>query len=249
MDLTVPKASSLNLRSALRDGTMQKKTLALAILTLCFTHSADAGIFDHCNLFGKKKPKPSRPIVSPYSHPTYGYNATRWRRFPGAYYPNDLRDMGPVGSGFGGSYDTYGGGSTELDSNGFGTPSAPTYMAPFTTPAPAPAAPEHVLPSMDSIQNLAPQTTPPPTPPSASQRNTDAMRGVREALVPVTPGTLNMPVKPVPTQRTDIPQPAEVPFPPLKRTTYSVRVAPSWGSGYGTNARLPQVRPMPQRNK
>ncbi|MFK7820866.1 MAG: hypothetical protein AB8G99_19285 [Planctomycetaceae bacterium] len=218
---------------------MHKKILTLAILTLCCAHSVTAGIFDHCNLFGKKKTRPSRPIVSPYTHPTYGYYATQWRRFPGAYYPNDLQDLGPVHNGVGGS--TGFGGNTGLDETGFGTPQLPTYESPTTAPAS-----EYVRPSMDSIQNLPPQTTPPPTPPSASRMNTDALRGVREALVPATPKALQVPRNSTPAQQA-VPQPPPAPFPPLKRTTYSIRVAPAWGSG--SRPTLPEVRPMPTRDK
>lgn len=134
---------------------MRKNSLRLTALLMCIAATADAGIFN--NLFGKQQS--ARRIVRPYQHPTFGYHATRWRPFPGAYYPHEM-------VGLDGAYP------------------APLYAAPSseyirTTPTPPPAAinvPHHPAPyetptATDAPAPPLPPTPVQPTPPSAKVRH------------------------------------------------------------------------------
>ncbi len=74
----------------MKDRTMRRLTpfvSCLLVLAFCGSaflscSSADAGLLEHWKLRRKSR-KPSWPLISPGKHPTYGYYATRWRRFPG----------------------------------------------------------------------------------------------------------------------------------------------------------------------
>jgi hypothetical protein len=214
------------------------KPMAFAVLAVVVaglvssTSSAEAGIFDHLNIFGKKHQQPSRPIMTPFDHPTYGYHATRWRTFPGANYPQsfggmygDSQFMGDNGGFYS---DPMGGFGSEYIQESPQLPPTSAFNpvpSPSTLPVPATSVPAPSGPAMS-------------VPAVTGQQNTDALHGLQDALIPPSPHS----ARPI---SKDLPQPAAAPFPPAKRMSYSIQVAPNYGrrGDFG----LPRVRPAVRR--
>ena len=199
------------------------KPMAFAILAVVVaglvspTSSAEAGIFDHLNIFGRKHQQPSRPIRTPFNHPTYGYHATRWRTFPGAHYPQSFGGM-------------YGDSQFMGDSGGFYSDPMGGFGSEYIQESPQPAETSTFTP--------VPSPSIPQVQPPTGQQNTDALNGLQNALIPPSPHG----ARPI---SKDIPKPAAVPFPPTKRMSYSIQVAPNYSSrgDFG----LPRIRPAVRR--
>lgn len=211
------------MKSKLNLATLATLGVVVAAMTVQ-TDSAEAGMFDHLNLFRKKQQRSTRPVLRPYNHPTYGYYATRWRRFPGAYYPHEY---GPMGSEMPFGVVPFQQGGPSLGSE---------YIEPPPI-APAPYGSNLTAPGTGGASGLLP--------PVAVESNTEALEAIREA---VTPLDSRLPATPfrTPPVRTARPEVENLPAPPAegppaRRTSYSIKVAPNYSerSDFG----LPKVRP------
>lgn len=159
---------------------------------------AQAGIFDHLNLFGRKKQeRPLRSRISPYQHPTYGYHATRWRRFPGAMYPQEA--FGTSGYGTIDYYRSSPYGTPVYGDMGApmqygGTPAGMVPSMPSASP-PLSTSPSPLSPITDPI---VPQPAAPPLPSSGRktyEQDQDILDGLRNPFPPVetAPGSTSEP--------------------------------------------------------
>jgi len=219
---------------------------AFAILAVLVTgfglHSGttEAGIFDHLNIFKKKKPT-GRAIVRPIRHPTFGYHATRWRTFPGNQPANAaMNGQGHLwsgdSSGFGGS--PLAGSASEYIQQipgQYQPTTAPSMVAP-ATPFPAPA-PTMTIPPVATPPALMPPTPVAPVPPVPPVAVPQA--GLPANLSPPAGiSTLPLPVMQPPPARPDLQ--SQSPFPTTQRMSYSAQVVPKQSRGdFG----LPTVRP------
>lgn len=156
----------------------------LAIMASCVSE-AQAGIWDHLNLFKSRNRRPTRPVYVPFDHPTYGHYATRWRKFPGSH--GQYHEMGFAHPGM----PFHGGVVYEQPS--FGMSGSPAIQEPIPGPSPASSSAYEPLPR-SPVPTPAPAPLPPvtaPAPPvdtlplpSSTGSGSSAMRPARSVYPP-----------------------------------------------------------------
>ncbi len=173
---------------------------------------ADAGIWDHLNLF-KRHRRPSRPVYVPFDHPTYGFNATRWRKFPGShgqYHELGFGDAGlPHGAGVMYGPHSFGMPAQPMMAPPMLPPASSTYEEPKLDPAPAPPS----APAPTAAPEPPGDTLPLPTP--ASNTDSAMARPPRNVFGPTArPVTYRktVPAQPTVTYRKAVPAPRSVTF-------------------------------------